>query len=92
MKRLMCSISMTIAEDVDQAHAALDMTYEASSRRLHRAIQTENYVSWGSWMFMLDTLEKKINDLNPQDPRLENIMKQLEKEGKLCIVPTRLYV
>jgi hypothetical protein len=41
-------------------------------------------------MFVLETLRKRDN-LNPLDARLENTMKKLEKERKLCIVPSKWY-
>jgi hypothetical protein len=72
-------------------YAALNMIYDVSSMKVHRAIPTANYLSWGSWMFILDTLEKKIRNLNPTDVRLENTMKKLEDKGKLRIVPLALY-
>jgi hypothetical protein len=72
-------------------YEALDKVYEVSSRTVHRAIPVANYLSWGSWMFVLDTLRKNIDNLNPLDTRLENTMKKLENERKLCIVPSKWY-
>jgi hypothetical protein len=73
-------------------YKALDMVYEVSSKTVHRAIPVANYLSWGSWIFMFETLRKNIDNLNPTDARLENTMKKLENEGKLRIVPLRLYI
>lgn len=72
-------------------YAALEMIYNMSSKTLHRAIPTANYLAWGSLRFVLNTLEKKINGLNPKDAKLERIITKLKNEGKLCIVPSKWY-
>jgi hypothetical protein len=70
---------------------ALEKIYSLSSMTVHRAIPIANYLNWGSLTFVLDTLEKRINDLDPVDEKLENIMSELESNGKLLIVPSKWY-
>jgi hypothetical protein len=69
---------------------ALDMIYEVSSRTIHRAIPIANYLSWGSLRFVLDTLVKKIDNLNPMDTKLDSVITNLKNEGKLLVVPPKL--
>lgn len=75
----------------ENEYTALNKIYSMSSRTVHRAIPTPNYLSWGSFTFVLDTLENKINDLDPEDKKLENTISKLETEGKLRIVPSKWY-
>lgn len=70
---------------------ALDMIYEISSLTVHKVIPIPNYISWASWMFVLDRLEKNIDNLNPMDTKLESIITKLENEGKVRIVPSKWY-
>jgi hypothetical protein len=73
-------------------HDALDTIYRVSSRTVHRAIPYPNYLSWGSLAFVLDKLENMIDNLNPNDTRLQTIITKLQNEGKLCIVPSSWYI
>jgi hypothetical protein len=68
------------------------MIYEISSKTVHRALLYPNYLSWGSLDFVLEKLEKMIDNLDPNDTRLETNITRLENEGKLCIVPSKWYV
>jgi hypothetical protein len=75
----------------ENEYNALKKIYFMSSRTVHRAIPTANYLSWGSSIFVLDTLEKKINDLDPEDKKLENTISKLKSRGRLLLVPSKWY-
>jgi hypothetical protein len=64
-----------------EEYDALNTIYRVSSRTVHRAIPYPNYLSWGSLEFVLDKLKNMIDNLDPNDTRLQNIITKLESEG-----------
>jgi hypothetical protein len=75
----------------ENEYKALEKIYSISSMTVHRTIPIANYLNWGSLTFVLDSLEKKINGLDPEDKKLENIISKLESDGKLLIAPSKWY-
>jgi hypothetical protein len=73
-------------------YEALNTIYRVSSRTIHRALPYPNYLSWGSLTFVLDRLEKMIDNLDPNDSRLGSVIARLQSEGKLCIVSSSWYI
>jgi hypothetical protein len=71
---------------------ALNMIYGMSSRTVHRAIPVANYLSWGSLMFVLNTLQGKLDSLNPEDAKLESVIAKLKNEGKLVVITSKWYL
>lgn len=71
---------------------ALNMIYEISSKTVHRALPYPNYMSWGSLEFVLDKLKKMMDNLDPNDARLQTIIAKLENEGKLHIVTSKWHI
>ncbi len=67
-------------------YEALGKIYDMSSKTVHRAISYPNYLSWGCFSFVTEALEKRINKLNPDDLKLENIIVRLQNEKKLRLI------
>lgn len=67
-------------------YEALAKICDMSSKTVHRAISYPNYISWGCYSFVTETIEKTIGKLNPGDVKLENIIVHLQNEEKLCLI------
>jgi hypothetical protein len=75
-----------------EEYDALNTIYRVSSRTVHRAIPYPNYLSWGSSEFVLDKLKNMIDNLDPNDTRLQNIITKLKSEGIIRVVPSTWYI
>jgi hypothetical protein len=66
-------------------YEALQKIYSMSSKTIHRALSQPNYISWGCLNFSIEQLEKMVNNLSPEEPKLKTLIEELINEEKLCL-------
>jgi hypothetical protein len=67
-------------------YEALKIIYSLSSKTIHRALAQPNYISWGCLWFVMEELEKLIDNLSPEEPNLKDLIKELINEEKIRLL------
>ena len=66
-------------------YEALWKIYNMSSKTIHRALSQPNYISLGCLGFSIEQLEKMIDNLPAEEPKLKDLVNELINEEKLCL-------
>ena len=66
-------------------YEALNKIYSMSSKTIHRALSQPNYISWGCLSFSIEQLEKMVDNLSPEEPKLKSLIRELIDDEKLCL-------
>jgi hypothetical protein len=66
-------------------YEALQKIYSMSSKTIHRALSQPNYISWGCLWFSIEQLEKMVDNLSPDEPKLKTLIEELIDDEKLCL-------
>jgi hypothetical protein len=83
-KEVFCMLKELLPNE--KVHDALNTIYWMYSKRIHRALPQPNYISWGTLWFAMEELEKMMDNLSPEEPKLKTWIKKLVDQKKLVYI------